>query len=158
MQPALFDETLGAFRKRAPFRPFTVALVNGDRFEVDHADALVVRDGVAIFVAPGGTPVVFDHEGVSQIEGDLSATGPAALTSPGGPRGLVGSGPRHELSRNGTTSQGRVGRHGLTDLQVRSTSRFRIILKCSSTSTCAASNGHSTTSLTPGSASSRRPY
>jgi len=37
----------------------------------------VVRDGVAIFVAPGGTPVVFDHEGVSQIEGDPSATGPA---------------------------------------------------------------------------------
>ena len=80
MQPAHFDQTLGAFRKRAPFRPFTVALVNGDRFEVDHADAIVVRDGVAIFVAPGGTPVVFDYEGVSQIEGDLSATGP------GGPR------------------------------------------------------------------------
>ena len=77
MQPALFDKKLGAFHKRAPFRPFTVALVNGYRFEVDHADALVVRDGVAIFVAPGGTPVVFDHEGVSQIEGDLSTTGPA---------------------------------------------------------------------------------
>jgi hypothetical protein len=75
MQPAHFDETLEAFRKRAAFRPFTVALVNGDRFEVDHADAIVVRDGVAIFVAPGGTPVVFDHEGVSQIKGDLSATG-----------------------------------------------------------------------------------
>ncbi len=77
MEPAHFDETLGAFGKRAPFRPFMVALVNGDRFEVDHADALRVRDGVAIFVAPGGTPVVFDHEGASQIEGDLSATGPA---------------------------------------------------------------------------------
>lgn len=75
MKTARFDETLSAFRKRAPFRPFTVALVNGDRFEVDHADALVVRDGVAIFVAPGGRPVVFDHEGVSQIEGDLSASG-----------------------------------------------------------------------------------
>ena len=85
MQPALFDETLRAFRKRAPFRPFTVALVNGDRFEVGHADALVVRDGVAIFVAPGGTPVVFDHEGVSQIEGDLSATGPGGPHEPGRP-------------------------------------------------------------------------
>ena len=85
MQPALFDETLAAFRKRAPFRPFTVALVNGDRFEVDHADALVVSDGVAIFVAPGGTPVVFDHEGVSQIEGDLSATGPGGPHEPGRP-------------------------------------------------------------------------
>jgi hypothetical protein len=26
---------------------------------------------VAIFIAPGGIPVVFDHEGVSQFVGDL---------------------------------------------------------------------------------------
>jgi len=66
-----FDETLRAFRRRTPFRPFTVVLVNGDRFEVDHPDALVVRDGMAIYVAPGGVPVLFDHEGVSQVVGDL---------------------------------------------------------------------------------------
>ena len=66
-----FDNTLTAFRRRVPFRPFTVALVNGDRFEVDHADALVIRDGVAVYVAPGGVPVLFDHEGVSQVIGDL---------------------------------------------------------------------------------------
>jgi hypothetical protein len=66
-----FDQTLEAFKSRVPFRPFTVALVNGDRFEVDHRDALVVRDGVAIFVAPGGVPVIFDHEGVSRVIGDL---------------------------------------------------------------------------------------
>jgi hypothetical protein len=66
-----FDRTLNAFKKRSPFRPFTVALVNGDRFEVDHPEALVVRDGVAIYVAPGGVPVIFDHEGVSQFIGDL---------------------------------------------------------------------------------------
>ncbi len=66
-----FDQTLAAFKSRDPFRPLTVALVNGDRFEVDHRDALVVRDGVAIFVAPGGVPVIFDHEGVSQFIGDL---------------------------------------------------------------------------------------
>ena len=29
--------------------------------------ALVVRDGVAVFVAPGGVPVLFDHDSVSQI-------------------------------------------------------------------------------------------
>jgi hypothetical protein len=48
-----------------------VALVNGDRVEVDHPNALVVRDGVAIYVAAGGVPVIFDHEGVSQFIGDL---------------------------------------------------------------------------------------
>ena len=68
MQPALFDETLGAFRKRAPFRPFTVALVNGDRFEVDHADALVVRDGVAIFVAPDALAFMPQRSWHCQIE------------------------------------------------------------------------------------------
>ena len=30
-----FDKTLEAFRRQLPFRPFTVALVNGDRFEVE---------------------------------------------------------------------------------------------------------------------------
>jgi hypothetical protein len=71
MQADTFDNSLIAFKKRSPFKSFTVALVNGDRFEVDHPDALVVRDGVAIFVAPGGVPVLFDHEGVSQFIGDL---------------------------------------------------------------------------------------
>lgn len=66
-----FDNALVAFRRRVPFRPFTVVLVNGDRFEVDHQEALVVRDGVALFVGPGGVPVVFDHEGVAQLVGDL---------------------------------------------------------------------------------------
>jgi hypothetical protein len=71
VQPNHFDQTLSAFMERRPFKPFTVALVNGDRFEVDHPKALVFRDGVAIYVAPGGFPVIFDHEGVSQFIGDL---------------------------------------------------------------------------------------
>lgn len=71
METDNFDRTLNAFRRRSPFRPFTVALVNGDRFEVDHPDALVVRDGVAVYIAAGGVPVLFDHEGVSQVIGDL---------------------------------------------------------------------------------------
>ena len=66
-----FDRTMMAFRERLPFRPFTVALVNGDRFEVDHANALVFREGVAVFVGPGGVPVIFDHESVSRVNGDL---------------------------------------------------------------------------------------
>ena len=45
--------------------------MNGDRFEVDHRDAFFMRDGVAVYIAPGGFPVIFDHEGVSQFIGDL---------------------------------------------------------------------------------------
>ena len=71
METATFDETVKPFQNRTPYRPFTVVLVNGDRFEVDHPRALVVRDGVAIYVAPGGIPIIFDHEGVSKFIGDL---------------------------------------------------------------------------------------
>ena len=71
MEAENFDRTLTAFKRRSPFRPFTVAMVNGDRFEVDHPDALVVRDGVAVYIGSGGVPVLFDHEGVRQFVGDL---------------------------------------------------------------------------------------
>jgi hypothetical protein len=71
MQADNFDTTLRAFIKRSPFRPFTVGLVNGDRFEVDHPGALLIRDGVAVYLGPGGVPVLFDHEGVSQVIGEL---------------------------------------------------------------------------------------
>lgn len=42
--------------------------MNGDRFHVDHPEALIVRDGVAVFIAAGGEPWLFDHESVSQFE------------------------------------------------------------------------------------------
>ena len=71
MDATAFHETFLAFKRHVPFRPFTVALVNGDRYEVDHPDALSVRDGLAVYIAPGTVPVFFDHEGVSQIIGDL---------------------------------------------------------------------------------------
>ena len=67
-----FDATIRTFKRRVPFHPFTVALVNGDRVEVDHPDAVVIRDGVALFAGPGGVPWIFDYEGVSQIIGDLA--------------------------------------------------------------------------------------
>ena len=71
MRLETFDETVLTFKRRTPFRPFTIALVNGDRVEVDLPDAIVVRDGVGLYAGPGGVPVVFDHEGVSQVVGDL---------------------------------------------------------------------------------------
>ena len=67
-----FDQTLQAFTERSPFRPFTVVLLSGKQFEVDRPRAMVQRDGVAIFVGPGGVPIVFDHEGVEQFVGDLA--------------------------------------------------------------------------------------
>jgi hypothetical protein len=33
-------------------------------------DALVTRDGVAVFIGPGGVPVLFDHENASQLIGE----------------------------------------------------------------------------------------
>ena len=33
-----FDATIRAFKHRAPFRPFTVAMIDGDRLEVDHPE------------------------------------------------------------------------------------------------------------------------
>lgn len=70
MTPDNFDRSLRAFQRRTPFKAFTVELVSGDRFQVDHPEALVLRDGVAVFVARGGVPVLFDHEGVSQLLGE----------------------------------------------------------------------------------------
>lgn len=62
-----FDNTLRALQQINPFRVFTIELNGGQRFEVDHGNALVVRDGVAVFVATGGIPHLFDHESVNQI-------------------------------------------------------------------------------------------
>ena len=71
MEAPHFDEIMNSFQQRIPFRPFTVSLVNGMRYEVDHANALVIRGGVAVYLSPGGVPVIFDHEGVSEITGDI---------------------------------------------------------------------------------------
>ena len=77
MERDTFDSAIRTFKHRRPFQPFTIAMVDGDRVEVDHPEAVVVRDGTAIYVAPGGTPIIFDHEGVSQVIGDLAGRSPA---------------------------------------------------------------------------------
>jgi hypothetical protein len=46
---------------------FTVELHGGRRFAVDHPGAVVARDGVAVFLAPRGVPILFDHDRVNQI-------------------------------------------------------------------------------------------
>jgi hypothetical protein len=64
-----FDRVLEGLRQRTPFQVFTVELQGGQRFEVDHPGALVIRDGVAVFLAPGGVPIWFDHDSVVQLIG-----------------------------------------------------------------------------------------
>lgn len=78
MDRETFTTTIEALQNRRPFKPFTVALVDGDRHEVDRPNVLAVNDGVAILIAPGGVPIFFDHEGVSQVIGDLSGRGAQA--------------------------------------------------------------------------------
>jgi hypothetical protein len=75
MDRETFTETIRAFRSRTPFKPFTVVTIAANRHEVDYPEALAVRDGVALFAAPRGVPVIFDHEGVSEVIGDLSGRG-----------------------------------------------------------------------------------
>ena len=67
-----FDQFLATLARRNPFRPFTVEVHGGRRFEVDFANALVFRDGAAVFMAPGGVPILFDHESVTAILGDTA--------------------------------------------------------------------------------------
>ena len=69
-----FDQVFESLRQTQPYRVFTVELHGGQRFEVDHPGALVVRDGVAVFLAPGGIPIWFDHESVNQIIGAPAST------------------------------------------------------------------------------------
>lgn len=64
-----FDKVLDGLRQNQPFQVFTVELHGGRRFEVDHPGAMVVRDGVAVFLAPGGMPIWFDHDSMLRIVG-----------------------------------------------------------------------------------------
>ena len=62
-----FTKALRAFARRTPFRPFTVQLVSGDRIDIEHPEALVFRNRVAVFFGPDGEIAIFDHEGVAQV-------------------------------------------------------------------------------------------
>ena len=78
MDRETFTATIRAFKHRTPLRPFTVVTVSGNRHEVDHPDTLAVKDGVAVALGPVGVPIIFDHEGVSEVIGDLSGRGAEA--------------------------------------------------------------------------------
>ena len=67
-----FQQIINTLATRRPFRPFLVEIHGGRRFEVDYPNALAYRDGVAMFVAPGGAPILFDHESATAIIGDIA--------------------------------------------------------------------------------------
>ena len=76
MDRETFDCALRTLKHCIPFRPYTLAMMNGDRLEIDYPDALAFRDGVAFYVATGGVSVRFDHEVVSAVIGDWSGESP----------------------------------------------------------------------------------
>ena len=69
MESGSFDFSLRAFARRVPFHAFSVELTSGEHFTVDHPEALVYRGGLAVYVAPDGRPVLFDHMGVTRLIG-----------------------------------------------------------------------------------------
>ena len=73
MEPESFERSLRAFTRRSPFVAFSVELTSGGSFPVDHPEALVWRGGLAAYVAPDGTPTLFDHAGVTRLAGTPDA-------------------------------------------------------------------------------------
>jgi hypothetical protein len=67
MTVELFQKTLEAYMSHQPFRAFTIELNTGRRYEIDHPRAAAFQEGAALIFAPGGVPVIFDHESVNQI-------------------------------------------------------------------------------------------
>jgi hypothetical protein len=67
MTVEIFQKTLEALMSRQPFQAFTIELNTGQRYEIDHPRAAAFQEGAALMFAPGGVPVFFDHESVTQI-------------------------------------------------------------------------------------------
>ena len=60
MTTADFASSLLALLDAKPFRRFTVTLTSGETFEVDRGNAVATRKGIAVFIAAGGRPHLFD--------------------------------------------------------------------------------------------------
>jgi hypothetical protein len=73
MERENFKKLLRALSHRKPFRSYTVDFVGRGHIEDDHPEALIVRAGVAVYLAADGTPAWFDHQGVSCINGEAPA-------------------------------------------------------------------------------------
>ena len=67
MTDANFKKSLLAFVRRRPFKPFEVELISGDRFTVEHPEALAQGGAVAVYINPDGDIKLFDSSSVSQL-------------------------------------------------------------------------------------------
>ena len=77
MDRELFDSTIQEYKRRVPFKPFTISLLNGDRLQIDFPDAIFVRDGAGFFIGPGRVLAVFDNDGVVQVVDELFGNSPS---------------------------------------------------------------------------------
>ena len=68
MERSAFDKSLRELARRAPFQPFVVEFKSGSRIRVKHPEALAFSAGVAVYIAPDGTPSLFDHDSVVRLE------------------------------------------------------------------------------------------
>lgn len=62
-----FENSLRAFTRRQPFKPFCVELMSGNRFVIDHPEALAMRGPVAVYISADGRYALFDSHSVSQM-------------------------------------------------------------------------------------------
>jgi hypothetical protein len=62
-----FEESIAALMAIVPFKPFTIELNTGQRFEVDHPGTLLWKGSPVVYKIPGGPLAFFDHESVNQI-------------------------------------------------------------------------------------------
>jgi hypothetical protein len=69
-----FDNALRTLNEVRPFRAFEIELNTGARVVVDRANSLATRLGVAVYLAAGGVPHLFNHDDVNQIVGDSGST------------------------------------------------------------------------------------
>ncbi|MGO9462577.1 MAG: hypothetical protein ACLQVF_00240 [Isosphaeraceae bacterium] len=67
MDVGQFERALRAFPRRTPFRSFAMDLVDSDRIALDHPEALVLRDRIAVVIAAAGVSTLVDLSSVSRL-------------------------------------------------------------------------------------------
>lgn len=71
MEQQNFAQSLQAFQRRKPFRPYVVHFVDGESILVEHPEAIRYQGtGTAVYFGKHGEITLFDHDGVSTIRND----------------------------------------------------------------------------------------
>ena len=72
MDPENLEATIDGCLSAQPFHPFTLAMTDGSRLEVDHPKAVHFFKGFGVFYGPGGRPQFFEAGGVNRVIADLA--------------------------------------------------------------------------------------